>query len=103
MSYQAGTVRPYFPNTLITNVFIPVLYVDVEPIRFRIKFHGAVKQGVLPNVWTKVKLKVVAVRNMANAEIVVIRFAMDDEICPRGQVVIDQYMRFAGNKASTHG
>ncbi|KAK8609336.1 hypothetical protein V6N13_061785 [Hibiscus sabdariffa] len=76
---------------------------DVEPMQYPIKFHGAVKQGIPPNVWAKVELEVVAVSNMPDAEIVVRRFAMDDEIYPWGQVVIDQYLRFGWKKTSIYG
>ncbi|KAK8500867.1 hypothetical protein V6N12_019866 [Hibiscus sabdariffa] len=62
-----------------------------------------VKQGIPPNVWAKVELEVVAVSNMPDAEIVVRRFAMDDEIYPWGQVVIDQYLRFGWKKTSIYG
>ncbi|KAK8578300.1 hypothetical protein V6N13_116150 [Hibiscus sabdariffa] len=64
-----------------------------------IPLHAAKKQGAPEIVRAKVELEVVAVSNMPDAEIVVLRFAMDNEICPLGQVVIDQYLHFMRQKA----
>ncbi|KAK8704401.1 hypothetical protein V6N13_048023 [Hibiscus sabdariffa] len=44
-----------------TNEIIPHLYVDVEPMCYRIPLKGAVKQGSPEKGWAKVKLEVVAI------------------------------------------
>ncbi|KAK8494898.1 hypothetical protein V6N13_061775 [Hibiscus sabdariffa] len=69
---------------MTTKAYIPDFRVDVEHICCPIPLHATVKQGGPPKGWAKVKLKVVAVGDMSDAEIVVLRFAMDDEICFRG-------------------
>ncbi|KAK8500877.1 hypothetical protein V6N13_061776 [Hibiscus sabdariffa] len=63
-----------------------------------IPLHAAKKQSVPEKAWAKVELEVVSLSNMTDAEIIVLRFAMDDEIRPWGQLVIDQYMSFVGQK-----
>ncbi|KAK8508642.1 hypothetical protein V6N13_116160 [Hibiscus sabdariffa] len=83
---------------MTTKAYVPDFRVDVEHIRCPIPLHATVKQGSPPKGGAKVKLKVVAVSDMSDAEIVVFRFAMDDEIHFRGQVVIDQHLRFVWQK-----
>ncbi|KAK8494901.1 hypothetical protein V6N12_067082 [Hibiscus sabdariffa] len=62
VSWEAATTKAQIPGFLV----------DVEPMPCPTPLHAAVKQGGPPKGWAKVKLEIIAVSDMSNAEIIIL-------------------------------
>ncbi|KAK8623189.1 hypothetical protein V6N13_118079 [Hibiscus sabdariffa] len=84
------TLAVYVPLAMFpTTMAIPVLIVNVEPIQRSVPLHAAEKQRLPEEMWAETEVILLAVFKNMRAEVVVLRFAMNSEMCPDSDIVID--------------